>query len=299
MRSLFAKIGLPLMGALGLGSAPAQAQSGEIVFVDLGRWAIYEATDAGYCEIRLKSGLNGSLALRRQAGSPASLRVTLNNARAFGGEIVFAFDDVQFSGRLIGSNTFAPAYDSSELEAEFRKAETLSILQGGATVASISLKSSAAAHRLVIQCADQWRSGFFPPRPNRMASAPSRSFTPPPEPQQPLAQPQPEPEVSQPAGKFPANRAVTPLNASSWIRPDDFRRIPDLRGDGTITFSLLVNRRGRVEECSVLKSSGSRQLDAKTCRILQDRARFEPATDGNGNPRESTFSSQIEFAQPE
>lgn len=293
MKPMIAKLGLPFVAALGLGAAPAQAQSGEIVFVDLGRWTIYEMTSAGYCEIRLKSGVNGSLALRRQAGSPASLRVALGNARSFGGDVVFAFDDVQFSGQVINGNTFAPAYDSAELEAEFRKAETLSIIQGGATVASISLKSSAAAHRLVIQCADQWRSGFFPPRNDRVASLPPQR-TPPPS-RQPVTPP-PSPSVTAPrTGPYPANRAVAPRNASQWIQPDDFRRLPEIRGDGILTFSLLVNPKGEVEECSVLKSSGSRQLDGQTCRLLQKRARFDPATDANGFAIKATYSSQVEF----
>lgn len=298
MRSLFAKTGLPLIAALAVTAAPAHAQSGEIVFVDLGRWTIYEMTDAGYCEICLKSGLNGSLALRRQAGSPASLRVTLNNANpSFGGDVVFAFDDVQFGGRQIDRNTFAPSYDSSELEAEFRKAETLSILQGGATLASISLKSSSAAHRLVIQCADQWRSGFFPPRQGRVASAPpQRSVAPPPARQQVAPPPQTQPAPAPRKGTLPPNRAVTPRNGSEWIQAGDFGRLPRLSGDGVLTFSLLVDAKGEVEECSVLKSSGSRQLDAQTCRLLQRRARFDPATDANGFATKATYSSQVEFA---
>ena len=297
------------LGAATLASpalAQSGARSGEIVFVDLGRWTIYEATSAGYCEMRLRSGLNGSLSLRKRAGAPGSLRVSLANAnRFFGPEITFAFDDAQFGGVLRDGRVYAPSSDSSAIESEFRKAETLSILQGGATVASISLKSSSAGFRLLNQCAQQWRTSFIPPRNTRVASANPRGSTQlnaPSRPRTIAAPPSPPAAQSQPTvrrGPFPPNRNVTPISPSSWIRGEDFRRLPSLRGDGKLTYSLLVNEEGRVEECSVLKSTGSRRLDGRVCRSLQQRARFEPATDKNGNAVESTFSSVVEFAQPE
>lgn len=289
--------------------AQSGARSGEIVFVDLGRWTIYEATSAGYCEMRLRSGLNGSLSLRKRAGTPGSLRVSLANAnRFFGPEITFAFDEVQFGGVLRDGRVYAPSSDSSAIESEFRKAETLSILQGGATVASISLKSSSAGFRLLNQCAQQWRTSFIPPREVRVASAnprgttlnaPSRSLPAAPPPSPPAAQGRKQSQPTAQRGPFPPNRNVTPISPASWIRGEDFRRVPAFSGDGKLTYSLLVNEQGRVEECSVLKSTGSRRLDGRVCRSLQQRARFEPATDKNGNAVESTFSSVVEFAQPE
>lgn len=298
MKVLFAKTGLALMLGIGLAATPAFAQSrpqaGEIVFVDLGRWTIYEATSAGYCELRLDSGINGSLAMRKRTGAPGSLRLVLNNANsAYGSDIVFAFDEVQFGGSLLGGNAISPSGDNSALEAEFRRAETLTILQGGATVASISLKASSAAYRLLDQCADQWREGFFPPRPIPAITEAPRT----PAPSPPVARPEPKPQPAAPVtGRYPPGRAVTAINPSGWIRQSDIGRLPDLRGDGVFTFSLAVNPEGRVEECTVLKSSGSRQLDGQTCRTLQSRARFEPATDANGNPVSATYSSSVQFA---
>ena len=304
MRSFFATFGLALAAAIAAPASPALAQSGaqsgEIVFVDLGRWTIYEATNAGYCEMRLRSGLNGTLALRKRAGSPGQLRLSLNNAgRGFGSEITFAFDDAQFGGTLRGGRTFAPFSDSSAIEAEFRKAERLSLLQGGATVTSISLKSSAAGWRLLNQCAQQWRTSFIPSRQVRVAETPrvSRPTT------QTRTQPRRQlPSQTRPTvqrGPYPPNRGVVPVDPSRWLDPNDYRSLPRLRGDGTLTYSLLVNEQGRVEECSVLKSTGSRRLDGRVCRSLQQGARFEPATDRNGNAIESTFSSIIEFATSE
>lgn len=312
MTRLFAKqtMAMTALGsaALALSAAPAQAQSGAITFVDLGRWTVLEYTGAGYCEMRLQGGLNGELVVRKSAGRPGSLRIALDNANRFGGNVIFAFDDVQFGGSSMDGRTFAPSMDSSAIDAEFRKAERLSVIQGGATLASISLKSSAAGYRLLDQCADQWREGFFPPRQFRSAQSqaqpPATTQVPAAPPSRATRQPSRRQPAQQPPaqarrGPYEPNRAVAPRNANNWIRPGDFRSLPELRGDGVLMFSLSVSARGEVEECSVLKSTGSRDLDRTTCRLLQQRARFEPASDANGFATRSTYTSQVEFAPGE
>jgi len=45
---------------------------------------------------------------------------------------------------------------------------------------------------------------------------------------------------------------------------------------------LRVADTGAVTECSVLRSSGSAELDAATCKVLSERAKFEPAQDVDG-----------------
>jgi protein TonB len=62
---------------------------------------------------------------------------------------------------------------------------------------------------------------------------------------------------------------------------------------GTVGVSLQIGTTGRVTGCSVTSSSGSRTLDQTTCRVLQSRAKFTPAQDGNGNPTTGTFSQRI------
>jgi hypothetical protein len=41
---------------------------------------------------------------------------------------------------------------------------------------------------------------------------------------------------------------------------------------------------GRLTGCKIVMSSGSASLDAQTCRIIQQRARFSPARDAQGKP---------------
>ena len=46
---------------------------------------------------------------------------------------------------------------------------------------------------------------------------------------------------------------------------------------------FTVGTDGRVDSCSTVTSSGSSELDAETCRLIQRRFRYKPAEDPNGN----------------
>lgn len=50
----------------------------------------------------------------------------------------------------------------------------------------------------------------------------------------------------------------------------------------TVFLSFVVTPKGRVRNCTVHRSSGNPAVDAKTCRLLERRFRFEPARDGEG-----------------
>jgi protein TonB len=68
---------------------------------------------------------------------------------------------------------------------------------------------------------------------------------------------------------------------------------------GTVAFRLLINRRGRVSECQIVSSSGSNALDGATCRILEDRARFEPARDADGKRIADETTGRIRWMLPD
>ncbi|MEM6474859.1 MAG: TonB family protein [Pseudomonadota bacterium] len=304
-----------VLGALALGAGPASAQtrSGEMVFVDLGRWVIVERTDQRFCELRLKSNSVSSLVFAKSAGRSGTLQMvprTRLNASFVQGSVSFEFDDTAFLGRVAGG-VYTPSSTSPELETRFRQARNLIVRHGGQVIANLSLKTSSAGFRLLNQCADQWRDGWTPRYArsrNTIARAPDPAPAQTPAPTRPAPQTRSEPVVQTQqrdrtppvrtaTGPYPPNRALTPLRSSQWVRAEDFRRIPDLRGgQGVLRFTLLVNEEGRVEECAVNTSTGSRELDAKTCRTLQKRARFMPATDANGDARPATYSSDVRFA---
>lgn len=67
---------------------------------------------------------------------------------------------------------------------------------------------------------------------------------------------------------------------------------------GTVGVTLDVGVDGRVTGCTVAISSGHPALDASTCRLLRNRARFAPATDARGTAIAGTTAARIRWALP-
>ena len=96
----------------------------------------------------------------------------------------------------------------------------------------------------------------------------------------------------------PAVRTVPPKSAVGNLQglfsPDDYpSAAADNEEQGTVSVRLAIGPNGRVTDCTVSSSSGSRTLDSTTCRILRSRARFTPATDNMGNPTNGSFTQRI------
>jgi len=72
---------------------------------------------------------------------------------------------------------------------------------------------------------------------------------------------------------------------SGRIRDSDY---PDsafrARAMGTVYLRFIVAPSGRVSDCRVTRSSGSRALDETTCRLIVQRFRYRPARDEYGRP---------------
>jgi periplasmic protein TonB len=51
---------------------------------------------------------------------------------------------------------------------------------------------------------------------------------------------------------------------------------------GTVGVRYLVWTDGRVRDCEITRSSGSRELDATTCRLIEQRFRFRPSRNEEG-----------------
>ena len=81
-------------------------------------------------------------------------------------------------------------------------------------------------------------------------------------------------------GNSPAEQAVPQPIADprSVFKADDYP-VEALRNneEGRITTSLDVDASGRPTRCNVITSSGSAAIDATTCSIFLQRARFKPA----------------------
>ncbi len=100
--------------------------------------------------------------------------------------------------------------------------------------------------------------------------------------------------VFDPIAAKPAN------NPSRWVTDDDYRSAWVRREySGTASFSLEINTAGQVTNCSITRSTGHAALDTATCELITDRARFDPAMDGNGAPTTGTFKSSINWQLPD
>ena len=89
--------------------------------------------------------------------------------------------------------------------------------------------------------------------------------------------------------------AVSPSgNLTGIVRYQDYPAEALKKGEqGTVTVLLTVDERGGVAGCAVEKSSGSASLDAQTCRVLSERAKFDPAKDATGRPVAGAFRQRI------
>ena len=69
------------------------------------------------------------------------------------------------------------------------------------------------------------------------------------------------------------------------IRASDYPRDLRERGiGGRVAMVFTVGTNGRVTRCSITRSSGVPELDALTCRLIQQRFRYRPSTDRFGRP---------------
>jgi protein TonB len=128
----------------------------------------------------------------------------------------------------------------------------------------------------------------LPPNPLPLALNDGPSI---PEPQQ-LPQTPPAPKKVQPA------RAKA--NLASYVSNDDYPASAQRDGQqGTTRFKLVVDANGRVSSCAVTQSSGSAALDAATCKLMRQRARFNPAHDDLGRATPDQVASAIRWVLPE
>jgi protein TonB len=62
------------------------------------------------------------------------------------------------------------------------------------------------------------------------------------------------------------------------------RDLRDAGVGGRVQFTFTVEPNGRVGRCTVTRSSGVPELDALTCRLVQQRFVYRPSTDRYGRP---------------
>jgi len=141
-----------------------------------------------------------------------------------------------------------------------------------------------------------------PPAPININPAPApidtTRFIPPPAPVArvvpPPAPPAPPPPRFQP--KDPEPRG----NPGNWAGPNDYpRRALREEREGVTGFRVTVGTDGRVSDCQITRSSGHADLDEATCTNITRRARFRPATNGDGDEVVGYYSNSVRWVIPD
>jgi periplasmic protein TonB len=112
------------------------------------------------------------------------------------------------------------------------------------------------------------------------------------------------PKADPSAPPAPVARKVEPArakaNLASYVSDEDYpSNAVRNEEQGTTRFRLAVGPDGKVRECTVTSSSGSSALDATTCKLMRQRAKFEPARDSDGKATGDTVTSAIRWVLPE
>ena len=86
----------------------------------------------------------------------------------------------------------------------------------------------------------------------------------------------------------------------AWRKPEHYPvRMVWPNAAATTSFRLKVDTLGRVTDCRVTSTSGSRDLDDATCWIMEEHGRFLPALDPGGRPVGSSWESSLSWKQGE
>lgn len=107
----------------------------------------------------------------------------------------------------------------------------------------------------------------------------------------PAPPPPPAPVVSKAAG--------AKGDPAQWVTSDDYppSALREER-EGVTKVTWQINEQGRIENCQVVSSSGSPDLDETACRVLTRRGRYSPALDQSGKPMRTTQSRTIRWQIP-
>lgn len=97
-----------------------------------------------------------------------------------------------------------------------------------------------------------------------------------------------------PVGPLPRN------GPAGWITNVDYPRRGLTRGlEGTSGYRVVVGSDGRVDACQITRSSGHSVLDNAVCRLIESRARFDPAKNNRGNVVVGTYNGQVTWQIPD
>jgi len=72
-------------------------------------------------------------------------------------------------------------------------------------------------------------------------------------------------------------------NPAAWVTPGDYPAGGNTTvHQGTVEFALPITSDGTLINCEIILSSGYKELDDQTCKIMLTRAKFHPAMTSSG-----------------
>lgn len=104
----------------------------------------------------------------------------------------------------------------------------------------------------------------------------------------------------------PMPSLLDPISASPrndpgrWVSDSDYRS-NWIRKEwaGVAGFAVTIDAKGKVSDCTITRSTGHGAMDAATCKLIQRRAKFNPAKDSYGNPVAGSYSNSVNWRLPE
>jgi hypothetical protein len=93
-------------------------------------------------------------------------------------------------------------------------------------------------------------------------------------------------------------RTVPRSNAGAWATTNDYPEKMLVRGMSSVVhFRLMVDEAGKPTDCAVQTAGGS-EFDRRTCELMMQRARFDPALDREGRPVASFYVNSVRWMTP-
>lgn len=82
----------------------------------------------------------------------------------------------------------------------------------------------------------------------------------------------------------------------SYFSDDDYpEQAMDESATGATRVMMMIDEVGKLRDCMVEETSGIATLDAMTCGVLLERAKFSPALDASGKPVRSVLTTRISW----
>ncbi|WP_336980254.1 TonB family protein [Altererythrobacter fulvus] len=102
------------------------------------------------------------------------------------------------------------------------------------------------------------------------------------------------PPLFTPKNPSPAN------DRSGWVTTADYpTRDLRLGHTGTAKYRVVISSSGKVQSCEITGTSGFAGLDEATCKYVSRRARFDPASNSNGEKVVGTWSGSVSWRIPD